>query len=296
MGVAIAGGPGATWGWALGSAFGAALGAVGAGSTARCGSGSRLAHPSSAAASQQGESGERIGLGPDIVEAVVAQPPSPQSEAELVARARALSGRRVGELAAELGVPCPPDLRRAKGFVGGLVERALGADAGSRSLPDFSGLGVELKTLPVDARGRPVESTFVCTIPLTEVAHLEWAESPVWRKLRRVLWMVVEGDRGLPPARRRIGEPLLWSPSPDQERALRFDWEELAGVIGRGDVESITGHLGQCLQVRPKAANSHARRRGTDRDGAFFDAMPKGFYLRATFTASVLAEHFVLTV
>ena len=225
----------------------------------------------------------------------MAQPLRPQSEAELVARARALSGRRVGELASELGLPCPPDLRRAKGFVGGLVERALGADAGPRALPDFSLLGVELKTLPGDARGRPVESTFVCTIPLTEVANLEWEASPVWRKLRRVLWVVVEGQRSLPPAQRRIGEPLLWSPSPAQERALRFDWEELAGLIGRGDVERITGHLGNCLQVRPKAATSRSRRRGTDRDGAFFDAMPKGFYLRATFTATLLAEHFVVS-
>ncbi|MBK9002054.1 MAG: DNA mismatch repair endonuclease MutH [Myxococcales bacterium] len=220
--------------------------------------------------------------------------PVPRTEADLLTRARALAGRSVGELATELGAACPPDLRRAKGFVGSLVERALGADAGSRAVPDFSGLGVELKTLPVDARGRPVESTFVCTIPLTEVASLEWEDSPVFRKLRRVLWVPVQGERSLAPALRRFGEPLLWSPSPAEEAELRFDWEELAGLIGRGDVESITGHLGQSLQIRPKAADSHARRRGTDRDGAVFAAMPKGFYLRASFTARLLSEHFVL--
>lgn len=218
----------------------------------------------------------------------------PETEAELLSRARDLSGRRIGELARELGVACPPDLRRAKGFVGGLVERALGADAGSRALPDFSALGVELKTLPVDARGRPAESTFVCTIPLTEVASLEWEDSPVFRKLRRVLWVPVEGERSLAPAVRRIGEPLLWSPSAEEERELRFDWEELAGLIGRGDVESVTGHLGRSLQVRPKAANSRARRRGTDRDGAFFDALPKGFYLRTSFTARLLTRSYVV--
>lgn len=222
------------------------------------------------------------------------QPPRPSSEADLVARARALAGRKIGEIAGELGLSCPPDLRRAKGFVGGLIERVLGADAGSRALPDFSALGIELKTLPVDFHGRPVESTFVCTIPLTEVASVEWEDSPVLRKLRRVLWVPVQGERSLAPAERRVGEPLIWSPTGLQESALRFDWEELAGIIGRGDVESITGHLGRCLQVRPKAASSRSRRRGTDRDGATFDAMPKGFYLRATFTAQLLREHFVL--
>ena len=33
----------------------------------------------------------------------------------------------------------------------------------------------------------------VCTIPLTEVANLEWEDSPVLRKLRRVLWVPVQG-------------------------------------------------------------------------------------------------------
>ncbi|MBK7584073.1 MAG: DNA mismatch repair endonuclease MutH [Myxococcales bacterium] len=218
----------------------------------------------------------------------------PKTEAEVLCRARALAGRKLGDLARELGVVCPADLRRAKGFVGSLIEQALGANAGSRPVPDFSEIGVELKTLPVDGRGRPCESTFVCTIPLTAVADLEWRDSPVFRKLGRVLWVPVEGERALAPAVRHVGEPLLWSPSPEEEAELRFDWEELAGLIGRGDVESLTGHLGKCLQVRPKAANSRARRSGIDKDGAVFDTGPKGFYLRATFTARLLGAHFVL--
>ena len=98
--------------------------------------------------------------------------PSPtplRSESELVERASAIAGTTLGELAGRFGLVAPPDLRRAKGFVGQLIERALGAARSSRPGPDFDELGVELKTLPVDARGRPVESTFVCTIPLRAV-------------------------------------------------------------------------------------------------------------------------------
>jgi DNA mismatch repair protein MutH len=220
----------------------------------------------------------------------------PESEAELWARARRLAGVRLGELAAGFDLAPPPDLRRAKGWVGQLVERALGATAASRPTPDFAAFGVELKTLPVDRRGKPCESTFVCTIALTRAGDLEWEGSPVWRKLRRVLWVPVEGERSIPPAQRRIGEPLLWSPSPDEEADLRFDWEELTGIIGRGDVESLTGHLGRFLQVRPKARDSRARRAGTDRDGAVFAALPRGFYLRASFTGRLLAAHYRLPV
>jgi DNA mismatch repair protein MutH len=218
----------------------------------------------------------------------------PATEAELLVRARAVSGSTLGDIAAGLGVETPLDQRRAKGFTGLLLERALGATASSRAQPDFEPLGIELKTLPVDLRGRPRESTFVCTIPLTEIGEVEWEQSRVRRKLSRVLWMPIEADPNLTLAARRIGTPLLWSPDPDDERDLRFDWEELAGLIGRGQLESITGHMGRFLQIRPKAASSRARRRGVDRDGAFYSALPRGFYLRPAFTGRILERNYAL--
>jgi DNA mismatch repair protein MutH len=218
----------------------------------------------------------------------------PESETELLLRARALSGVSLGALAESLGAGIPVDLRRAKGWVGALFEAALGATARSRAVPDFEQLGVELKTLPVTLEGRPLETTFVCTIPLLDMGRLEWEQSGVFTKLRRVLWVPVEGTRTTAVATRRIGTALLWSPSPEEERDLRFDWEELAGLIGRGRVEDITGHLGRFLQVRPKARNGLSRRRGVGNDGATISALPRGFYLRTSFTARILERHFAL--
>jgi DNA mismatch repair protein MutH len=216
----------------------------------------------------------------------------PTSEVELFDRAKALAGLTLAELAARFDAPVPADLRRAKGWVGGLVERALGATAGSRARPDFEALGVELKTLPVDRRGRPCESTFVCTIPLGEIGDVEWQDSRVRLKLGRVLWLPVEGERLIAVAARRLGAPLLWTPDADDESALRFDWEELAGLIGTGHVDRIDARLGRCLQIRPKARDSRARRRGIGGDGIPFETLPRGFYLRATFTASILKKHY----
>ncbi len=220
----------------------------------------------------------------------------PATEQELVERAQALAGISLGELAARDGVAVPADLRRAKGFVGGLVERVLGASAGSRALPDFPELEIELKTLPVDRAGAPLESTFVCTIPLMEMGDVEWAASRVRRKLARVLWMPVQGDRDIPVGERRLGQPLMYRLGEDDEALLRADWEELAGLIGRGHVEALTGHLGRFLQIRPKAAHSRARRLGFDADGVPFAALPRGFYLRASFTRALLERHFALPV
>jgi DNA mismatch repair protein MutH len=222
----------------------------------------------------------------------VAVPP-PATEAELAARADALAGLTLGELAEARGIAVPGDLRRAKGWVGTLMERVLGATAASRDEPDFQALGIELKTLPVTLAGKPCESTFVCTIDVLRVGETEWSASRVRRKIARVLWVPVQGERTVPVAERRVGTPLLWSPSAEDEQALRADWEELAGLIGRGDLERLTGHLGRYLQVRPKAASSYARRRGVDADGRAVDVMPRGFYLRAAFTEGILGRHFV---
>ena len=220
----------------------------------------------------------------------------PASPEELLERAGAFAGSTLGALAARSALPVPEDLRRAKGWVGGLFELSLGATAKSRAVPDFEALGIELKTLPVRLDGQPLETTFVCTIPLLDMARVEWEQSGVFRKLRRVLWVPVEGTRSTPVANRRIGTPLLWSPSPEEDADLRFDWEELAGMIGRGRVEDLTGHLGRYLQVRPKARDSHARRRATGMDGAGITALPRGFYLRTSFTARILKRFFVLPV
>src|SRR6185295_14252248 len=120
---------------------------------------------------------------------------APSSEAELAERASWLAGRTIGEIAAALGEPPPAVGVRGKGKMGAIIERALGAEAGSAALPDFPRLGVELKTLPVDEHGVPRESTFVCTISLADADRAEWATSVAYAKLRHVLFVPITVDR-----------------------------------------------------------------------------------------------------
>ncbi|QKJ88500.1 DNA mismatch repair protein MutH [Paramixta manurensis] len=218
----------------------------------------------------------------------------PEDEATLLARAQALAGYTLGELALRAGLAIPADLRRDKGWVGTLLELHLGASAGSKPEQDFAHLGVELKTIPVDSQGRPLETTFVCVAPLTGNTGVVWETSHVRHKLARVLWIPVEGDRALPLAERRVGAPLLWSPSPEEEHQLRCDWEELMDLIVLGQVERITARHGEVLQIRPKAANSRALTEGIGENGQPIMTLPRGFYLKKTFTAPLLARHFLL--
>jgi len=220
-------------------------------------------------------------------------PSPPASVEELMARASAIAGLRLGQLAQRWNIAVPLDLRREKGWVGQLLELALGASASSLAEPDFQQIGVELKTIPLNAAGRPRESTYVCTVPIqTEAVGQQWENSWVRRKLATVLWMPVEGDDALAIADRRIGNPLLWSPSPEEEALLRNDWEELMEMICLGQIESITASLGDVLQIRPKAASASVRGRAIGADGTLVLTNPRGFYLRSRFTAAILQRSY----
>ncbi|MEE6802716.1 MutH/Sau3AI family endonuclease, partial [Escherichia coli O8:H10] len=118
--------------------------------------------------------------------------------------------------------------------------------------------------------------------------------SHVRHKLKRVLWIPVEGSRELPVASRRVGSPLLWSPSVEEEQQLRMDWEELMDLIVLGQVESITARHGEVLQLRPKAANSKALTEAVGQHGQPILTLPRGFYLKKNFTRALLARHFLL--
>lgn len=217
----------------------------------------------------------------------------PESEAQLLSQARQLSGYALGELAAMAGIVTPKDLKRDKGWIGVLLEIWLGASAGSKPEQDFAALGVELKTIPVDSLGRPLETTFVCVAPLTGNTGVTWETSHVRHKLKRVLWIPVEGERSIPLAERRVGSPLLWSPNEEEDRQLRLDWEELMDMIVLGHVERITARHGEVLQLRPKAANARALTEAIGANGELILTLPRGFYLKKNFTRALLERHFL---
>lgn len=214
----------------------------------------------------------------------------PQTLEQLLSQAQSIAGLTFGELADELHIPVPPDLKRDKGWGGMLLERALGATAGSKAEQDFSHLGVELKTLPINAEGYPLETTFVSLAPLVQNSGVKWENSHVRHKLSCVLWMPIEGSRHIPLRERHIGAPILWKPTAEQERQLKQDWEELMDLIVLGKLDQITARIGEVMQLRPKGANSRSITKGIGRNGEVIETLPLGFYLRKAFTAGILND------
>lgn len=212
---------------------------------------------------------------------------APQNLQDLQQRCQHITGKTIGYLAKELNLTSPNNLLYAKGWVGQLLEAYLGADSSNKARPDFSSLNIELKTIPINRLGKPLESTYVCTVQSNEAA-LCWRDSWVYKKLKHVLWVPIISEDKLAIAERTITTPILWQMEPDIEAVLQTDWEELMEMLQLGYAKNLTAKYGTYLHIRPKAANSKILSNYIDAEGNFEQIVPKGFYLRTKLTHNIL--------
>ena len=211
----------------------------------------------------------------------------PIDAGELAARASALTGRTIEDVAASLGASIAlgngTSGVHTKGKVGALVEHALGATGGSLAQHDFPHLGIELKTIPL-RDVTPRESTYVCTVQIADADRAEWSTSWARAKLSHVLWMPFDAES------RTFGVPVFWKPTDEQDAILCADFEEAMGTIALGGIEGLSARMGRWMQVRPKAKDGSARVLTHGRDNEIIATIPRGFYLRARFTGAILRD------
>lgn len=218
---------------------------------------------------------------------------TPTTSDELLARTAKLSGMTLAELAIMHHQKLPDSLKQAKGFIGQLIELSLGATAGSQPEPDFPHLGIELKTIPINSKGEPCETTYVCTAPHTLPAQIEyWENSRVKQKLSQVLWVPIEADPSIPLPKRHIGTAILWHLDSTTEKILRQDWEELTYMLHLGKTTRLSAKIGTYLHLRPKAAHSRVLTQGIGEEGEPLLINPRGFYLRTAFTQKILKKYY----
>ncbi len=216
--------------------------------------------------------------------------PPPTDRQTLLNNAKNIAGITLRQLSEKLNVVMPASTLRAKGWVGQLLETALGANASNMAEPDFLYLGIELKTIPLNIQGNPKESTYVCLLQLEPAALKAWETSLVKRKLTEVLWVPVEADKSIPLGQRRIGSAILWKPDSAQEKQLRQDWQEISDRVAMGQLHRVSSSMGEYLQIRPKAANAKALSLDKNQTSADMLTLPRGFYLRPSFTRTIISR------
>lgn len=212
----------------------------------------------------------------------------PKSTEELIIRANKLARKNIGDIANNYHINLPNKLNVKKGIIGQVLEIALGASAGNKPIPDFPNLGIELKTIPVDEKNIPLETTYICTAPIPFKESV-FENSIVYKKMSKVLWFPYTVKKNDHVKNYVLSSPVLWSPNSNEYNQLKNDWEELADMLGLGQFASISSHIGKAMQLRPKAANKKQTICVLDENNELVNIVPKGFYLRKTFTQNIIA-------
>ncbi|WWO97145.1 MAG: DNA mismatch repair endonuclease MutH [Candidatus Dasytiphilus stammeri] len=214
----------------------------------------------------------------------------PKDEKTLLTRANVLAGFTLNEVADSIRIK----LKYHKGWVGMLMEKYLGADAGNKSEPDFTNLGIELKTIPIDLYGKPLENTFICTVSLSlKIIGMTWNNCSVRKKIKRILWIPIEGNKKISLGRRKIGTPFFWSPTVQQEYYLRLDWEDFMDSITWGNIHNISARNGEYLQIKTKSSSQKYYTQGYDKNGQRIRTRTQGFYFKKIFTTMILKNQFL---
>ncbi len=220
--------------------------------------------------------------------------PAPKSLLELKERLDNIVGKSIAELARELEVPLPANLKNAKGFNGELLEIALGADARKLPIPDFPNLLIELKTIPVDERRMPLESTFICHLNLGKRPLNNFFESLLYKKISLILFVAIEGSKAIAKPQRRILAYYLFKPDAKTLSVIRDDYEEVMEQISLGRAHELNARMGTIVQVRPKGASGRELVPYINESGETGLTRPRGFYFRANFTKSICKNMFRL--
>ena len=214
----------------------------------------------------------------------------PKTRADLIKRLDLIMGRSLSELAFLSGVDSPYNNRAGKGFAGQLTEIFLGADAGTLSEPDFTNLGIELKTLPVGFDLMPAQSTFLCMADLNPERFIPFEQSHLYHKLRHMLFVILLAPKGAKITERRILGYFFFKPDNQTLKLFEQDYNEFNELILNASAREIDGSAGNVIQMRPKAAASSEYIKVRDVSGNFTTTYPRAYYLRPWFTKKLMQD------
>lgn len=209
----------------------------------------------------------------------------------LLMYAQGLNGYSVEEVSIALSESVPKKLTKNKGFIGSLLEKVLGSQAiNNKSCVDFPFLGIELKSIPINKLNYPVESTFICNVPLTRNTGLSWKSSYFYQKIKKILWVSVQGDKKILLKNRLFKKSFIWVPSTYEIGILKSDWEVLIDKIILGKIKEINSSDSSIIQIKNKYSKKSNVITFTNNYGHLTSIRPKAFYFKKSFTAYLLKK------
>ncbi len=156
------------------------------------------------------------------------------------------------------------DRKEFKGGLGNLLEECFfGYAANSTQGPDFEEAGVELKSTPFDITKKGTASAgerlVLTMVPLEGPVEDDFYKSHVWEKCHLILLIYYERNKSIPHLEQRIRYVKLFTPSEEDLKIIRDDYEKIIGIIKEGRAEDLseglTSYLGACTKGATAASS-----------------------------------------
>ena len=206
------------------------------------------------------------------------------SEAEILAKARELRGKRLGEIPGASFEALTGGTGR--GEAGHALEAFFGIPRNTLSMPDFPGAGIELKAVPLRRTGRGLgvkERTVISDIDYVKLMEQTWETAKVRNKLR-ILFVFFEHLDVTPKAAFPIRGILLWEPDSRTNALLRADWERVFTKVRQARAHELSESDGAIMGPSRKGATGTSVR--TQPFGTI-KAKSRAWALKPSFTLSL---------
>lgn len=167
----------------------------------------------------------------------------------------------------------------------------LGLKNNSSPKADLEDLKVELKVLPVQLHNLKVkEPTQIKMINFMKVAKETWENAEIRDKIETVFWIAYGVPRD-PVTKKNLSQDnyiiLDWFidvPDISKQEVFKRDWELIQSYIVRGDADNLSCSMGQYIEPKTKARNSHDLTSAPDGKGGTSFVRKRAFYFKKNYT------------
>ena len=173
-----------------------------------------------------------------------------------------------------------------KGIFGNLIEKYLNLKKNNKKQLDLNKLNLEIKTIPLNNKNYPKESTFICSIP-QKINNIIWEKSWLLKKISNILWIPYQGDKNISFLSKKIYTPFLWKPSKKDKKYLKQDWKNLIKIIYMGGIDELNSSIGLYLHVKSKSSNNK-KLINYVYNNHLLKTTQKGFYFTKKFTKKII--------
>lgn len=215
-----------------------------------------------------------------------ALPYNPKDRQSIVDYAQLLVGTTLRD---HVDVDAIADPKRRKGSFGNAVEYYyFGYDINSESRPDFSEVGMELKTTPLkknkSGRYSAKERLVIEMIDYMTIVDEQFETSSLMDKASDILLISYLYEKGKDPLDYLIEVVTEWGLPEEDMPIFKQDWETVVGKIKAGKAHELSGSDTLYLEACTKAADSSKRRKQPYSPES---AKPRAWALKASYMTTV---------